>query len=192
MNQIVAVASYPAGGKSVFTDVARDMGYERVEMGSVVRKHANREWSDQVRDARQPDTAKLASEVYGEFVTDKRAEHGMGIVARWCESAVKNSDGPVVVDGIRSPEERQQFESYATVDVVYIHTPASLRLERIQQRGRDGEDSFGAAELIDRDTRENGFGLNQLIADADYTIHNTVDIGRFNNRSQGLLRSLLR
>lgn len=190
MSHIVAVTSYPGAGKSVFAAIAQELGYDCVEMGEIVRDHANKQWADRVRRASQAKTAETVSDVYGEFVTNQRAEHGAGVVADWCESAVTSSGDHVLVDGMRSPEERQQFETYATVTVVYIHTPASLRLTRVQQRGREGEDSFGAAELLRRDTRENRFGLNHVIANADYTIHNTVGIDTFNRNSRDLLENL--
>lgn len=190
MNYALGITGYPGSGKSILTSIAEDIGYTKVSMGDQIRKRTRDEWSDRLKRAENGESNETPSNVYGTYATEMREKHGRGIVSKWCKEEIVNCETPVLIDGIRSPEELVSFEEYISVDVLFIHAPASLRYEWIKTRARDNEDEFTYDEFMNRDKRENGWGLNELIQDADYTIHNCTELDTFTNSSEKILREL--
>ncbi len=190
MTYALGVAGYPASGKSVVADIAETVGFEVVTMGDAVRQKTRENWGDRLTAAENGESDELPSDVYGEFATLSREEHGRGIVAEWCVDGVMDGKGPVFIDGMRSPEERDAFESLSEFELLFIHAPASLRLDWIRERGRDGEEKFGAEKLLERDMNENGWGVNELVQTADYTVHNCTTKEQFESDLKTLLESL--
>lgn len=71
----------------------------------------------------------------------------------------------VVVDGIRSvPDVKYINEIANTFKLVFIQTPFSTRLDRLQNRGRDGEEDVGADYLIKRDKQELSWGVDEILS----------------------------
>lgn len=71
-----------------------------------------------------------------------------------------------VVDGIRSLADVDGFtEASDEFKMLYIHTPFSVRLDRLQSRGRDSEQDADAAYLIDRDNQELGWGVDEILGE---------------------------
>jgi len=78
------------------------------------------------------------------------------------------SDGVenVVVDGVRSMADVDGFENAAdSFALVYIHTPFSVRLERLTSRGRDSEQDADADYLVERDEQELGWGVDNILTE---------------------------
>lgn len=191
MTYIVAVAGYPSSGKSLVTEIAKDIGFQTVIMGDYVREQTKEQWGDRLEQAERDETDELPSDVYREFATEMREQHGRGVVADWCRDDILASDEPTFVDGIRSPEALDAFKEFAyTVELVFVHAPASIRLDWIQDRGRDGEDEFDAEQLLERDQAENQWGVNELIQDSDYTVHNCTTEEAFEDDVRTLLTAI--
>lgn len=187
----IAVTGYPSSGKSIATEVADDLGFHTVSMGDHIRKKTEEIWGNRLNRAENNKSDESVSTVYGKFATQMREEHGNGIVAKWCSEEIENVDGDVFIDGMRSPEERYILEDKFEIELIYINSPASLRLERIRNRGREGEDSFDASDIMDRDKRENKWGLNALVQSAEYTIHNCTTVEQYKKDLRNLLIELL-
>lgn len=187
----VAVTGYPSSGKSQVTEAAEDLGFSTVVMGDVVRTKTAQEWGERLADAKNGVSDESPSDVYGEFATYARDEYGQGIMANWCVERVKAADEPVFLDGMRCIEERQQFEAQGIdIELIFVHAPAALRLQWMKSRDRDGEGEFSAEELLNRDERENSWGLNELIQTAETTIHNCTSESEFQTRVIDVLRNL--
>lgn len=175
MNYALGVTGYPGSGKSIVKEIAESIGFKTVSMGDQIRRRTREEWRERLQLAEEGKSDEIPSDIYGEYATKMRDIHGRGIVSKWCKEEINNSNRPVFIDGIRSPEERESFEKYIAVDVLFIHAPASLRFDWIKNRARDNEDTFTAESFIKRDVRENGWGLNELIQNSDFTIHNCTN-----------------
>lgn len=172
-----SIAGRPGAGKSVATGVASSLRYEVVAMGDVVRNRA--------RDALGPE---VSSEAIGQWAAEQRAEDGPGVVAEYTADRIEEIDSDVetVVDGIRTPAEAEVFEQhFGKVSVVLITAPFETRLERLQERGRDGEDEFSATDLRARDAREVEWGLAEL--DADEVIVNDESLEEFEEQVVAVL-----
>lgn len=190
MQTAIGVIGYPSSGKSQLTEIAVDCGFTSVVMGDAVREKAKDRWSNRIEKADKGVSDETVSDVYGEFASTARKKEGSGVVARWCVSEIEQIDGPVLIDGLRSVEECQVFEQVVNVKLVFVHAPAVIRLERMQNRGRDGEDTFTADGLLQRDARENQWGLDELVQHADCTIHNCTTEASFHENARAVVRSL--
>lgn len=199
MVRVICVVGYPGSGKSVAGEVAdSEFDVPAVEMGNRVRERAEVECADllaadgqsesietwlqmgePLREELRDDDGKLdlsRSNVIGSWATVQRDLHGDEVVAKWTAEYIdENVDADtVLVDGVRSCEEYEVFaESFEDVEVVHISTPFDTRLERLQERGRDGEDEFTTTDLKDRDAREEDWGVEEIVERADVTVENT-------------------
>ncbi len=190
MNYALGVTGYPGSGKSIVTKIADSIGFKTVSMGDQIRRRTREDWGDRLQQAKDGKSDEIPSDVYGEYATEMRDIHGRGIVSKWCKEEIMNSEGPVFIDGMRSPEERESFEEYVDVDVLFIHAPASLRYSWIKNRARDNEDTFTFESFMNRDKRENKWGLNELIQNSDFTIHNCAGETEFEQNVITELKSL--
>lgn len=171
MTRVYCVVGYPGAGKSAAADIASDRGIPSVTMGNMVRERATEELG--------PDAT---SNEIGEWATEQREQHGDTIVAHWTADYISELSAPVVViDGVRSLDELSQFkQAFDDVTVLHIHAPKETRLQRLRDRGRDGEDTFTMADLDARDTREDDWGVATLLETVNpKTIVNDSDLDDF-------------
>lgn len=108
------------------------------------------------------DTSKELADFAGS-VMSVRGTYFSKRAVDWIESKeVENC----VVDGIRSLADVSGFtEASDSFTMLYIHTPFSVRLKRLQSRGRDSEEDADAQYLIDRDNQELGWGVNEILGE---------------------------
>lgn len=189
MTFVIAVVGYPGSGKSVAKEISEKIGYNTITMGDYVRKKTREDWNDELKRAKQDQTAKTPSDVFGDYATHMRDKHGQGVVAEWCKEEVNSSKNPVFLDGIRSPKSYYKFKQFSNIKLLFIHAPASLRLDWIKDRARDSEETFDAVNLLNRDQKENSWGLNELINNSDHTIHNCESIDIFRDKVREYLYS---
>ena len=190
MNYALGVTGYPGSGKSIVTKIADSIGFKTVSMGDQIRRRTREDWGDRLQKAKDGKSDEIPSDVYGEYATEMREKHGRGIVATWCKNEIINSNEPVFIDGIRSPESLHRFENYVDIELMFIHAPASLRFEWVKNRARDNEENFTIEDFINRDHRENKWGLNELIVESDYTYHNCIGKKDFERKIKSELENL--
>lgn len=179
--RVIGTVGLPGSGKGEVAAVARESGVPVVTMGDVVR----RECRDRGLDP---------AERHGEVARALRAENGPGAVAERSlplieERAAATGGETVLVDGLRSPAEAEQFER-AFADsflLVSVEAPYELRAERVDDRGRDRGADDGGETLRERDERERGFGVEDVMARADVTIRNAETLDRLRERVRTLL-----
>ncbi len=97
----------------------------------------------------------------------------------------------VLIEGMRGTDERDVFIGHWSDEfkVVTIAADADVRFQRITSRGRaeDGDrSSFDA-----RDERESKWGVDELMAGADWTLDNSTGLDTFKNLSETWLKTLL-
>lgn len=173
------VIGYPGSGKGEVANVADEMGYAVVSMGDMVRARAEEALDN-------PD-----SDAIGEWATEQREVHGDEVVAEWTAEHIRDMDASdVVIEGMRSKEELAIFERMFDADVTIIHVqaPRETRLERLRDRGRDGEDEFTLEKLQNRDEREDGWGVAELIESTETVdIDNTASLEEFQSAVRNIL-----
>lgn len=172
---ILCVTGMPGCGKGEFLTIAEKKSFKIVRMGDVVRDHARKLGLDS------------SDQSVGGLADKERREKGMDIWAVRTIPLMKN--GPIVVDGVRNKEEVEAFEREfgEVVKVVAIHSSQETRFERIRRRRR-GDDAVFQEQFKERDRRELGWGIGEVIAMADYMIVNESSLGEFRTKVEEFLR----
>lgn len=174
----------PGAGKSTVLSTAEQYGIPSITFGDVVRKRARQDLGQNAD----------GSDI-GQWATEEREKHGDHIMALYTKEELiqHHSDADVVIiEGTRSFDEIMQFTGDFNIRTLYIEAPFEDRLERLQTRGRDGEDTADAEYLKTRDEREQTWGLDELITSdtPDYHIVNDETLEEFKNNITTVLDEL--
>ena len=163
MGHAIAVCGMPGSGKGEFARIIADNGIPVRSMGDMVRAEV--------------ETRGLTGSptVFGEVAADLRAKHGDDILAKRLADEVSKLmlvHQIVLIDGMRGTAEYAMFSSRwgANFTSIAIMANQDVRFERIQKRGRPEDGDRQQFQI--REDRESGWGLNSLIAQADYSITN--------------------
>lgn len=163
--RVIATTGMPGSGKSLAIEVAEELSIPVLQMGDLVRE----ETADRGLEP--------APESFGEVASEMRDEEGADI---WAQRTLERLEGidaePVLIDGVRNLEELTTFRKALEDDLLLVAILASpdTRYKRLAKRGR-AEDSADRDTLLDRDLRELGYGLGDVIAMADVYIENEGD-----------------
>ncbi len=175
--RIICVTGMPAAGKEEFQKVAAEEGYGIVRMGDVVREEARRRG------------LPITDAAVGGMAHDERQKHGVTV---WAERTIPHVRAErVCIDGLRSPAELATFrKAFGRGLVVFaVVAPAKMRWERVQRRAR-ADDAKTWEEFLRRDERERGWGLEEVIAQAEVTIVNEGMLEQFYEAVRKALRGL--
>lgn len=173
--KLLVITGMPGSGKEEFVDVSRQMGFDVVRMGDVVRMEASRRG------------IPLDDRSVGRFAHSERETHGYDVWAKRTVPFIKKE--MTVIDGCRGGAELDVFKTVfgKDVTVVAIHAPASVRYERLRTRNRkDAPEDW--KQFSERDDRELGWGLGTLISLADQMIVNEGTLEEFRTHAEELLR----
>lgn len=159
---IIAVTGLPGSGKSVVAKIiASELKAPIYVMGDLVRREVLRRGLE------------LSYENVERVANELRREKGDAAVAELLSEELKSVEGPLVVDGLRSPKEAELLKSKGwNVVVVAVFSPRRLRAERLRGRGRVGESGDVWKLLEVRDRANISFGVAEAMALADYMIVN--------------------
>ena len=170
MGKVVAVCGMPGSGKGEFAAVLEQQGVPVLSMGDMVRAEVKRQ------------NLTESPGIFGEIAAQLRAEHGEDVLAVRLADAVDEllkSHPIVLIEGMRGTAERTVFSRRWMDDFESVAVEASpdVRFMRIQRRGRSEDGDRAAFEV--RDTREIGWGLDQIILEADHHIDNNLELEIF-------------
>jgi len=175
---------YPGAGKSTVGKILADATAGiNIETGDTVRQGAVEEFGVDSAEA-------LSGAQLGDYSTMRRDRDGGDYVAQDVIDQLEQDydsfpNRPVVIAGMRDSEVPQLFDSYFDhFYVVWVHAPAHVRLERLNDRGRQDEGNMSPADLIggeayenehgspSRDVREERWGTGQLTLLYDRIVFN--------------------
>ncbi|MEM0087524.1 MAG: AAA family ATPase [Thermofilum sp.] len=162
LDTVILVAGMPGAGKSIVSEAARTLGLRIVRMGDIIREIA-------AENSKPP-----SDEVLGYISQKIRELHGRDIVARAALHIACSEEhgGPVLVEGVRSPEEVEYFRRHSRRCLtIAVHSPPNVRYQRLLARGRK-DDPKSWEEFKTRDERELALGLGSVIALADIILVN--------------------
>jgi len=177
---VVGVTGMPGAGKGVIREIVRRMGYPVVVMGDEIREEAKRR------------NRKPTPENLGRIMLKLREEQGPAAVAKRCITKMKRGeDKVVVVEGIRSPQEVNEFKKhFSNFALIAIQASPKTRFRRLFQRKRS--DDPGSWEIfMERDLREVDVGVELAIAVADHLIVNEGTKAQMKRRTREVLREVL-
>ena len=176
---VLGVAGMPGSGKSLVVKVANENGYEAVVMGDVVRREAQRK------------NLQANPENIGRIMLELREKEGRNVIAKRCIPLITEAKTyRVVVDGIRSLDEVEEFKKhFSKFSLIAICSSPETRFQRLFRRRRS-DDADGWDVFLERDKRELGVGLGNVIAMADYTVVNEQPLEVVKNRVRHVLRKM--
>jgi dephospho-CoA kinase len=175
--KILAFTGMPASGKSEAVTVVRQLRIPVIRMGDCV-------WEETEKQG-----LSLTDENVGFVANSMRELHGKDI---WAQRTVKKisvlkQKKIIVIDGIRNPEEITYFKKILGDDfqVIAITAPDAVRRKRVASRKRS-DDTISKKAMKERDKRELGWGLGEVIASADVVIENNASLDEFHKKIKSL------
>ena len=158
----------PGSGKSIVVETVKELGYDVVAMGDVVREQTR------LRGL-EPTPQNI-----GKVMLELRAQEGNYVIAKKCIPKIEQQpSNRVLVDGLRSMFEAEIFkEHFPSFTLVSVHAPPQVRFERLRLRGRS-DDPPNYQVFHERDNRELGVGLGNVIAMSEKIIVNDNSIEGF-------------
>lgn len=186
--KIIGFVGLPGSGKSVASDVAREMGFPVLVMGDIIRREA-------AARGLEPSDENL-----GRVGNMLRASEGPDAVARrTLERAGKEK--MVIVDGLRSKAEADFFSANCgEFHLINIAAPANSRIRWLESRGRPDDPRAPSASsagqmpaaLEQREGREMGWGMSEAMKEADLVLRNDGDLEEFRNAVRMMLKGFQR
>ena len=128
---VIGLAGMPGSGKSVVVDTARELGYDIVVMGDVIRQETLKRGLE------------LTPQNVGKVMLQLREEGGNYVIAQKCIPKIEEQTSPkVLVDGLRSLYEADIFkEHFAKFSLVAVHASPETRFNRLSNRRRSDDPS---------------------------------------------------
>ena len=176
--RVIGTVGLPGSGKGEAATVARDTGVPVVTMGDVIRQACR-------------DRGLDPAEHHGEVARALRAEEGPAAIAERSLPAIEaelDTTDTVLVDGLRSDVELDRFRSAfgGAFRLVSVEAPFETRADRLLDRGRDDSD-LDRASLREREERELGFGMGEVMDRADVVVDNTDTLDAYRRRIRAIL-----
>ena len=158
---VIGLAGMPGSGKSVVVDMARKMGYDIVVMGDVIRQETLKRGLE------------LTPQNVGKVMLELRQKSGNYVIAQKCVPKIEEqASSKVLIDGLRSLFEADIFKEHFTkFSLVAVQASPQIRFSRLSSRGRS-DDPVEWKVFQERDMRELGVGLGNVIAMAEQVIVN--------------------
>ena len=162
---VVGLAGMPGSGKSLVVDMARELGYGIVAMGDIIRQETTNRG------------LALTPQNVGKVMLQLRKDRGNYVIAELCIPLIlKQPRSKVLVDGLRSLFEVDIFRAnFQNFSLLSMHASPQIRFNRLYARNRS-DDPIEWQVFYERDTRELGVGLGNVIAMSEQMIVNNNSI----------------
>jgi dephospho-CoA kinase len=176
--KVIAISGMPGAGKGVASAAAKQLGFDVLVLGDVIREETQRRGLD-------PTPQNI-----GAVMLQVRETEGPAAVAKRLLPKIEQcqSNG-VIVEGIRSLPELTELKSKFEVITLAIHASPKTRFHRLLSRGRS-DDPKTLDTFFERDNRELAVGLGQVIALADYLAVNENTITELQSAVKAILNKL--
>ena len=176
---VLGVAGMPGAGKGTVREIVQKMGYSVVVMGDEIREEAKRR------------NLKPTPENLGMIMLRLREEEGPAAIARRCIPKMEKTKEKVVVEGIRSLHEVDEFKKhFPNFTLIAIHASPETRFQRLFQRKRS-DDPNQWETFRERDLRELSVGVGAAIATADQMIVNEGSKAQLKRKTRKVLKEVL-
>ena len=157
---VVCLTGMPGAGKSTIVSKLKESGYETFSLGDGVRAEAKRL------------DLEPTGENLGKLMLDLREKNGPGAIAKLLKNSIENSTHEIIIiDGIRSTHEINVLKETGNVKLLAVNASADTRFNFLRERKRS-DDPLTREKFEERDNREIGVGLEEIIGLADESIEN--------------------
>ena len=176
--KVVAISGMPGSGKGVASEAAKQLGFEVLVLGDVIREETQRR-------GLEPTPKNM-----GAVMLQVREDEGPAAVAkRLLPKIGERQSHVVIVEGIRSVHELAELRSRFEVVTLAIHASPKTRFQRLLARGRS-DDPKTLDTFYERDNRELNVGLGHVIALADFVAINEGTIAELQSGVRSILTKL--
>jgi dephospho-CoA kinase len=150
----------PGAGKSTIVSKLKEEGYETFSLGDGVRAEAKKL------------NLEPTGENLGKLMLELREKNGPGAVAELLKKSIQESTHDIIIiDGIRSIHEINVLKETGNVKLLAVNAAADTRFYFLRERKRS-DDPLTREKFEERDNREIGVGLEEIIGLADESIEN--------------------
>ena len=157
---VVCLTGMPGAGKSTIVLKLKEGGYETFSLGDGVRSEAKRQ------------NLEPTGENLGKLILDLRERNGPGAIAELLKESIQNSTHEIIIiDGVRSIHEINVLKETGNVKLLAVNAFPDTRFNFLCERKRS-DDPLTREKFQERDNREIGVGLEQIIGLADVSIEN--------------------
>ena len=163
---VVCLTGMPGAGKSTIVSKLKEQGYETFSLGDGVRSEAKRQ------------NLEPTGENLGKLMLELRQKNGPGAIAELIKESIQNSTHEIIIiDGVRSIHEINVLKETGNVKLLAVNASPDTRFIFLSGRKRS-DDPLTREKFEERDNREIGVGLQEIIQLADQSIENndvTID-----------------
>ena len=150
----------PGAGKSTIVSKLKEQGYETFSLGDGVRAEAKKQ------------NLEPTGENLGKLMLELREKNGPGAIAKLIQNPIQNSTHKIIIiDGIRSIHEINVLKEIGNVKLLAVKASSDTRFVFLSERKRS-DDPLTREKFEERDNREIGVGLQEIIKLADESIEN--------------------
>ncbi|HJM45355.1 MAG TPA: AAA family ATPase [Candidatus Nitrosopelagicus sp.] len=157
---VVCLTGMPGAGKSTIVSKLKEEGYETFSLGDGVRAEAKKL------------NLEPTGENLGKLMLELREKNGPGAIAELLKESIQESTHDIIIiDGIRSIHEINVLKETGNVKLLAVNASADTRFNFLRERKRS-DDPLTREKFEERDNREIGVGLEEIIGLADESIEN--------------------
>ena len=183
MSLVLAVCGMPGSGKGEFASIFIQQDIPVLSMGDMIRAEVASRGLEE------------SPNIFGEIASELRAEFGEEVLAVRLADKIdlmRSEHNLILIEGLRGTAERDIFQNRWKDEfkVVGIRAEKEVRFQRIMKRNRSEDGDRNSFET--RDEREKGWGLEQLITQADYILENRDPLSEFYKDTRDLLAEIKR
>lgn len=178
--KIISFVGLPGSGKSEASKIARDVGIKIINGGDLIR--------NETLNRKLP----ITDENVGYVANILRKEMGMDAIVKMCIPIIDSiKEDIVLIDSIRNIEEVETLKNRYGDNfiLIRINAPFDKRIERMRKRARD-DDVSTTEQLIEREKREQAWGINKVMELAEISIHNNGDLDNFQIHIKDIYRNI--
>jgi len=177
---VVGITGMPGSGKSLAAQYLVRKGFEKVEMGDIIREEMKKK------------KMRITNKSIREFSLLLRKKFGNDVVARLTLRELRKKKGNIVIVGLRGFGEIRYFRKrMKQFYVIALVAPKSLRYKRLRARGRD-DDPKNIEEFEFREAKEKRYGIEGAIRNADFVVSNTSSVKQLKRDLDSLLDYIMK